>query len=333
MLGLFVLAFVIFVLPFAFPTPPPIITRFQSTTLFSPNGDGSRDVAVVTLRVREPSDVQLDVVHQGTVVRTLIDGEHLAPGRHRRVWDGTDDRGAPLADGTYGLRLRAAGPGGKRFRVSRAITIDTAPPRPAAFRVVSATLASPGASQCRISFSSHDAGTVLFEVLRPGGTRPLAHRGPRPVAANGTVRWRWSGRADSGRHLEPGTYRVRATLRDAGRNVTTRERTCWVGRLTGTITPADPRPRQTVAVALRRTVGIPLAPSTPVTLELRRRTGIPGATATPPLGARVGPLVRTTAGRARIALPAGISPAALWLVARHDGPPAAAALIPLRSRP
>ncbi|MBY0397874.1 MAG: hypothetical protein K2X91_15585, partial [Thermoleophilia bacterium] len=53
MVVLFVVALGIFVLPFAFPTPPPIVTRFQATSLFSPNGDGRRDVARVNVRLSE----------------------------------------------------------------------------------------------------------------------------------------------------------------------------------------------------------------------------------------------------------------------------------------
>ncbi len=50
MLALFIVAIGVFVLPFAFPTPPPIVTRFQATQLFSPDGDGRRDVARIDVR-------------------------------------------------------------------------------------------------------------------------------------------------------------------------------------------------------------------------------------------------------------------------------------------
>jgi hypothetical protein len=106
------------------------------------------------------------------------------------------------------------------------------------------------------------------------------------------------------------------------------ERSCWVGYLVGRPVPARPSPRDLVAVSLRTTDGGPLAPSTPVTLSLRRRTAVPGVSVGDPLGARFGRAVRGPAGRARIRVPPGIAPAALWLVARTvDG--RAAALIDL----
>lgn len=128
MLGLFGYALFIFVLPFAFPTPPPIITGFQSTTVFSPNGDGRRDVARINIRVHEPSDVTLEVVADGEPVATLIDNKRLPRGWVRPVWDGRDDAGralptAPTASGSTPARAR-------RSSASRARSRSTPPPRP-----------------------------------------------------------------------------------------------------------------------------------------------------------------------------------------------------------
>jgi hypothetical protein len=331
MLALFGLALFIFVLPFAFPTPPPIITRFQSTVVFSPNDDGRRDIARVNLRVYEPSDVDLDVVRDGEAVATLLDGERLRPGWHSVTWDGRDMSGAVLSDGEYSIRLRARS-GDKRFNTSRSITIDTAAPAVGAFRVESATLADPGRGECRVAVTARDGGSVLLEALAPGNETPRAHRGPRPAPAGTPVRWAWRGLGNSGEPVRPGLYVIRATLGDAAGNRTVRERTCWVGRMAGTVAPADPGPRTALAVALRRTGGGAVAGETPITLEFRRRTGVPGRTMTPPLGARVGGRVSTTAAEARITTPPGIRPGALWLVAR-TGDGTAVALIPLDGTP
>lgn len=327
MLVLFGLSLFIFVLPFAFPTPPPIITRFTSTAVFSPNGDGRRDVARVNLRVHDASVVRLEITAGGRPVRTLLADKPLPVGWHSIRWDGRDDAGHRLPDGEYGIRLRARS-GNKRFNTSRSITIDTATPRVAAFRVESATLGAPGVGECRVAFTATDAGTLTLAVLRPGATEPLAARGPRPAPAAGTVRWRWSGVARSGRPVPVGLYLVRARLTDGAGNRTARELTCWVGRIAGTVAPPRPAARTAVRVTLRATDGTPLDPATPVVLEFRRRTGIPGRTSTPPLGARVGARVTTRAGHAATVTPRGVNPAALWLVAR-TGDGEAVALIPL----
>lgn len=327
MLALFGLALFIFVLPFAFPTPPPIITRFQSTVVFSPNDDGRRDIARVNLRVYEPSDVDLEIVRDGETVATLLDGARLRPGWHSVTWDGRDLSGAVLSDGEYSIRLRARS-GDKRFNTSRSITIDTSAPVPGAFRVESATLEGPGRGECRVVVSTRGGGSVLIEAFTPGAAAPVAHRGPRPAPAGTPVRWAWRGFGNGGDPVAPGLYVIRATLGDVAGNRTERERTCWVGRIAGTIAPADPAPRTDLAVSLRRTGGGPVAGETPVTLEFRRRTGVPGRTMTPPLGARIGAPVSTTAARARITTPAGIRPEALWLVARTDDGTAIALIAP-----
>src|SRR5262249_31945409 len=44
----------------------------------------------------------------GRVVRTLVDAE-LEPGGHAIQWDSRDDRGAPVAGGTYFARLAVDG--------------------------------------------------------------------------------------------------------------------------------------------------------------------------------------------------------------------------------
>ncbi len=45
----------------------------------------------------------------GRIVRRLIVGTHLAPGRHERRWDGRDASGASAPSGVYVVRLEASG--------------------------------------------------------------------------------------------------------------------------------------------------------------------------------------------------------------------------------
>jgi hypothetical protein len=143
------------------------------------------------------------------------------------------------------------------------------------------------------------------------------------------VRWRWDGRRADGGTVPPGLYDIRASLFDSARNRVVRERSCWVGYLAGTPVPAVVAPRERVGAALRRTRGERLAPADLVTLALYRRTGTPGASLGDPLGAQVGGGARGPAGRARVRVPPGINPSALWLLARTDDG-LAAALVPLQ---
>jgi hypothetical protein len=57
-----------------------------------------------------PGRVELSVYDvTGKLVRGLIRGEERSAGRHAVLWDGTDDRGRPVASGAYFSRLRSGG--------------------------------------------------------------------------------------------------------------------------------------------------------------------------------------------------------------------------------
>ena len=272
-------------LPFAFPTPPPVVTRFNATRLFSPDGDGRREDAKVNVRLSEPAAVTVEVQKDGATVRRLITDRTAPRGWVREDWDGRDDDGRVVPDGTYALKLRAHA-GKKQFNTTRAIVVDTEAPRPAEMTVESATLGKPGPGECRVSFSSRDEGSVVFEAFREGpvaaGTAAsgdaVRRLGPRPVRPGDAVTWRWDGRRADGGQVPPGLYLIRASLFDAARNRVVRDRTCWVGYLAGTAVPSSVAPRQPVGADLRRTDGDPLA--------LRRHRDARPATAAPARPAR-----------------------------------------------
>ncbi len=331
MLGLFVVALGVFLLPFAFPTPPPIVTRFQATQLFSPNGDGRRDDATIGVRLSERSDVTVEIQREGEPVITLLDASPQGRGFFTTVWDGLDQAGRRAPDGTYAIKLRARA-GDKQFNTSRKLVLDTVAPEPAAMTVTSATLGGEGRGECRVTFASRDAASVVLEAQGAGAAEPLRRLGARPVRPGRATTWAWNGERDGGGRVAPGLYRIRAILSDAARNRTVRERTCWVGFTAGTATPARPRPAQPIRVSLRTTAGDPVAPSTRVALVLRRRVGVPGRTGGEVLGEQVGPGASGPAGRVAVRVPRGVNPDALWLVATtHDG--RSSALIDLGGAP
>lgn len=329
MLALFVVAVGIFLLPFAFPTPPPIVTRFQATQLFSPNSDGRRDEATIGVRLNEPGSVTLEIQKEGDPVIALLDDAPRPRGFFTTTWNGLDAQGRRAPDGTYAIKLRARA-GEKRFNTTRNVVVDTEAPRPAAMSVASATLAGPGPGECRLSFASRDAASVIIEAVRPGTPEPVRALGARPVRPDTPVRWLWNGERAGGGRVAPGPYVIRASLFDAARNRVVRERTCWVGFMSGRARPPAPAPRDRVGVSLRATGdGSAIAPSTPVSLVLRRRLGVPGETGGTPLGGQVGPGARGPAGRVAVRVPRGVNPDALWLVATTlDG--RASAIIDLR---
>ena len=328
MVILAVFALGVFLLPFAFPTPPPIITRFSGTQLFSPNGDGARDRAMFSVRVREPGTLSLIVADpSGAVVRTIADHRPTSRGWLRIPWRGRGDDGAVLPDGDYAVRLRASAPGGKVFSASRRVQIDTTAPRVSGFSVASALRPGQGDVACRTAAALADEGTVTLSA-RPAAagdeTSPVAALGPRPAKPSQAILWPWEGRSSSGAPAPAGLYLVRLEARDPAQNTVRETRTCWVGHITGRASAAIPR--RPVRVALFAD-GRALPPSTRVRMRLYDRLGAPGAGPSV-LGRPVARPVTGRLGRARLRIPATVDPAAVWLVATT---PAGSALIALET--
>ena len=325
LIALFGVGLAVFLAPFAFPTPPPIVTRFQTTKQFSPTGDGTRDIARVAVRLSEPSTVDVEIQGlDGTPVKRLI-SEHRPAGIVSLAWDGTSDQGQPASDGRYVVSLRAAA-GRKQFKISRRVVLDRQAPPLGTLSVQSAAIAGPGDGECRVAATALDRGALGIEVLPAASAPAIARFGPKNVTAGETSLWNWDGKRADGTATAPGLYVVRAILSDVPGNRSEQSTTCWVGHLLGATLPARPKLGTRVRVALRGPDGTPVAPSTRVGLAIFRRIGDPG-TASQVLGPRVGAKSSGNAGSVSIQLPRKIPAADLWIVATTDG---GRALIPLR---
>jgi hypothetical protein len=86
---------------------PALVRRVTVTPLFSPNGDGYRDVVKIRFVLGRPDDVTAVVVDgAGRTVRRLAVGRRAPAGRRVRLqWDGRTARGTVAAPGTYRVRL------------------------------------------------------------------------------------------------------------------------------------------------------------------------------------------------------------------------------------
>ena len=317
----------VFLTPYAFPTPPPIVRGFQTTSIFSPNGDGARDVARVSFRMNEPGEAEVLVTPHGAQdpVRTLHKGDTPA-GIVRLEWDGRDDAGRPVPDGQYVISLRARS-GQKVFNVSRRTTVSRVAPRLGTLTVRSAVLDGPGDGECRVAATALDRGAMTLTALPATEGEPVATI-TRPAVTDGqSVVWDWDGTGDGGAPVTPGVYLIRAALTDRARNTSTRTATCWVGHAIGTAIPAAPRMGTRPRIRLTTIAGKALAPSTRVTLHIARRTADPGGTGTGIVGATVGGSAKGPLATTRITLPRQIPPSRLWIVATTD---TARAIIPLR---
>lgn len=105
--------------------------------LFSPNGDGTADQAVLNLSAAEPSRVTVEVfaglaagpsvIPTGPVLRRLADGVNLV-GDGTLAWDGRRDDGTPASDGLYVAVARFVDGCGNAAERSARLEIDTRAP-------------------------------------------------------------------------------------------------------------------------------------------------------------------------------------------------------------
>ena len=84
---------------------PPVV-QLHGQRWFSPNGDGRKDRAELTLRVRESDTLTADLIDAaGTPVRRLVTERAIRPSSPVHVrWDGRTDDGAIAPDGVYRVR-------------------------------------------------------------------------------------------------------------------------------------------------------------------------------------------------------------------------------------
>ena len=85
-------------------------------TIFSPNGDGTRDTIALGFRLTRRADIVVQVTQGGTVLRRFEPGQ-LAAGPQSVVWDGQLDDGASAASGFYRFAVTAAGTIGHHVRL------------------------------------------------------------------------------------------------------------------------------------------------------------------------------------------------------------------------
>jgi hypothetical protein len=203
----------------ALKTEMPVVLRFAvAPKHISPNGDGVRDRVRLGFDLSEPAEVSFSIIDsEGSEVRRLFDDRQLAGDRkHRFTWDGRDDDGNVVPDGTYRMRV-ARRKEGRIINSFKKVMVDTRRPE------VELVSASPG-------------------VVDPSNGRPVAvrirYRGPRTRGPEFRV-WRtddgpprivdrfrgddsrsgvWNGRTISGDLAVDGDYALQVRVRDHAGN-------------------------------------------------------------------------------------------------------------------
>jgi flagellar hook assembly protein FlgD len=125
---------------------------------FSPNGDGVKDAASLAFKLTRSADVKIRVLAGEESVRVMDLGA-LAAGDRNADWDGLGPGGAPLASGSYRLKVVADGDRGVSS-VSVPVTVDLTAPR----LTVPATLSVKKGRTAKVSFTVRDAYSATVNV-------------------------------------------------------------------------------------------------------------------------------------------------------------------------
>ena len=223
--------------------------------VFSPNGDGARDVAEFRVTLREPGRISVDVVDgSGNAVRRLADDASVTPPSALALrWDGRTDAGIRAPDGRYRMRVTLRREG-RSVIPPRTTVVDTVPPRPRVRTIAPGPIVGPRPGPLRIEVRDVPVG-------RPKSARIVRMDGgePRVVAelpsVRGTRTLTWDGRVD-GSPAPAGVYLVQVSARDRAGNL---------GRAPAELPPLPGQSRGRPGITVRGIVAEP--PARPVTAK------------------------------------------------------------------
>jgi hypothetical protein len=107
---------------------PSPVNGTEVDKVFSPVCACGTKVAHISFRLRKADGVTLVIVDRGGgVVRRLVGGRRFSRGRHGFTWNGRDDAGTVVADGSYQPRVHLAS-AHRTIVLPNPIRVDTKPP-------------------------------------------------------------------------------------------------------------------------------------------------------------------------------------------------------------
>ena len=221
----------------------------DTTSPFSPNGDGHQDRVAVHYRLTGQARVSVEVTHRGrTVLRTAPRATRA--GQRSFRWDGTRASGKHVADGRYRVVVRATAHGTTRSDATRVVVRTTLSRSDAGTLALSSATVYPYASviddvvvgnvhlavEGAFSDAAQKEGARVLEASR---AQVLDARGhviaverltsvplrttnyiDGPIDCGPCARFTWDGRDSDGTRQPVGTYRIRVVHgRDAAGNL------------------------------------------------------------------------------------------------------------------
>jgi hypothetical protein len=233
------------------------ITGTKVSKTFSPTCRCPTRAARIAFRLRTANRLTVVMVDSdGNVVRTLVRGRSVPRGLVVLPWNGRDDGGNVLPDGTYKPRVHLSS-GRRTILLPNPIRLDTHPPR-ASILSVKPQVFTPGHGRVTVTYRVTEPANVVLYVNGRRRVRSRFHPTQGKIQWFGTV---------GNVQLPAGTYRLELAGVDLAGNLGPR---------------SAPRPvriryieptRSTVRVRPGGQVVVHYAPALPVRWRLDGRTG------------------------------------------------------------
>ena len=196
--------------------------------VFTPNGDGTSDTLPIGYGISEAGSLAMTVRSAaGIAVRTAT--INVAAGARTVTWDGRDDAGAYVPEGTYEVELRprdlAGNVGQPIASAGLALTsVRSFAVTPGIFFPADGDGLAPSV---RASFALTSAAVVDWTLTGPDGSLVATPWSAQPTVP-GSYSWTWTGQDAAGANVKEGLYRTTITsTTDAG--VVTYRGSFWVG--------------------------------------------------------------------------------------------------------
>jgi flagellar hook assembly protein FlgD len=185
------------------------IARPRFNVAFSPGCSCIHDTARLPVKLKEAETIDATIVDsEGDEVRTLTVASRREPGRMVLLWDGKDDGGGIVPDGTYRLRLRFER-SDRSIVVPNAIQVDTRAPT---IELVGVTPRAPApAEEVAVAARTNESARLLVFAR---GRRVARSR----LGGPGVVRLTWDGTVRGRRPLPAGEYAVTLVVQDRAGN-------------------------------------------------------------------------------------------------------------------
>jgi hypothetical protein len=190
------------------------VGRIAVDPILSPVCRCDTSAARILIALRRTDTVTLDLVSSdGTRVRRLVDGRRYRARSAVNVeWDGRDDDGRIVPDGSYRPRLTLES-GARSFVLRNPIQLDTRAPKITVTRVSRKVFSPDGDGRNDQVVVRYSVDERAHGILRVDGVRRVYTR----IRLGGSMNW--NGRRKGGRSLPAGVHRLVAAAADEAGNV------------------------------------------------------------------------------------------------------------------